>query len=175
MVQEFIKSIEDTARAVVDDIHTALPGKILSFNAKRGYVSVKPYGKYITQDEIELDYPVITEVPVIFPYSSSTDTGIAFPVKKGDDCLVIISEVELDEWRSGAEAEGSLRFDLSSAVAIPGIMKRGGDLFAEASSENAVVVRSGKVKLSVSNAGITLCGDLKVEGNISYTGSMERA
>lgn len=176
MLQEVTAEIEETARAVMNELHSALPGKIVSFNASKCTATVKPIGQYVTSDGTTMDYPKITEVPIVFPYSKESGIGIAIPVKSGDSCLIIISEVELDEWRNGSRSEGSLRFDLTSAVAIPGLMKSGGSLFSEANSSNAVVIGAGSgVRLIVSKSGITARGDLKVEGNIYYTGSLTGA
>lgn len=188
MRQEFTQEIERTARAVVNEAHTAIPGEIVSFDAEKCTATVRPIGKFVTVDGKALSYPKIAEVPVVFPYSSIAKVGIAFPVKGKDTCLIIISEVELDEWRNGAESEGSLRFDLTNAVAIPGLLTTGSDLISKATKEGAVVIASpeaeisvgkdsasvtvGTVELTVSKSGITARGDFKVEGNISYTGAL---
>lgn len=188
MIQELTREIERTVRAIVDEIHTAMPGKIVSINTKNGTASVLPSGKYVTSDKKALDYPVLTEVPLIFPFCQKNEVGIVFPVEKGDSCLIIISEVELDKWRSEAESEGSLRFDLTSAIAIPGLLNGGGNLISKAVDKNAVLIMASETELSVSKKGveatvkgttfsvsegvIAIGGDLKVEGNISYTGSL---
>jgi sirohydrochlorin ferrochelatase len=91
---------------------------------------------------------------------------MAFPVKKGDSCLIIVSEVELDSWRSDAESDGSLRFDLTSAVVIPGLLKKGNAISKKAAKENAVVVGAGDVTLTVSRKGVTIDGNLTVTGDI---------
>jgi len=167
MLQEFSQQVEDTARSVVNQIHTALPGEIVSFNPGTGTAVVKPSGKYITSDGIGLAYPTITDVPVVFPLCQSAGIGLAFPVKKKDDCLIIVSEVELDAWRSGAESESSLRFDLTSAVAIPGLLNGGGALAEKACSKDAVVIQAGATELMVYDAGVEITGDLKVSGKIT--------
>ena len=186
MMHAFSQQIEETARAVVDEIHTALPGTIVSFDSENGTATVKPNGKYRMANAKSLDYPKITDVPVIFPFSHTAGAGIAFPVGTGDGCLLIVSEVELDEWRTGAESEGSLRFDLTSAVCVPGLLKRGGKLISKACQCNAVIVSAGDVrvmvsdtgvsimsgntKMTISDAGVSISGNLKVDGNISSTG-----
>lgn len=189
MLQELSQEIENTARAIVDEVHTALPGEIISFNAGSGLAIVQPNGKYVTSDGKSLAYPTITEVPLVFPFCQQTGVGIAFPVNKGDSCIIIISEVELDEWRSGAESEGSLRFDLTSAMAIPGLLWGGGDLISKAAKQNAVVVGAsgaelivsgdgvdvtvGETTFSVSDSGIAARGNLKVKGDIICTGDVK--
>lgn len=191
MLQELTEEIEETASAVVNGIHTALPGEIVSFDASSGTAAVKPVGRFVTSDGHELDYPLITEVPVVFPFCQQINVGIAYPVKRGDSCLVVISEVELDAWRSGAESEGTLRFDLTNAVAVPGLLKGGNALAAKAVSQNAVIigtpgaqvsvfddrvmVSTAGAQLEVSKSGITAGGNLKVDGNILYTGVCQKA
>ena len=188
MIQELSQQIEETARAVVDEIHTALPGTIVSFDPGSGTATVKPNGKYVTADGKSLDYPQITDVPVTFPFCQTAGVGIAFPLGKGDSCLIVISEVELDEWRTGAESEGALRFDLISAMCVPGLLEGGGDMISKACQNNAVVVgagdveimvsdagvviTSGNIKMTVSDAGVAISGDLKVDGNISSSGTI---
>lgn len=48
MLQEFTEEIEETAAAIVNDIHTAVPGEIVSFDAGQGMAAVKPVGKFLT-------------------------------------------------------------------------------------------------------------------------------
>ena len=191
MRQELTQEIENTVRAIVNEVHTALPGEIVSFNTSSGTATVKPIGKFMTSSKKVLEYPNISDVPLVFPYCQQAGVGIAFPVFKGDSCLIIVSEVELDEWRSGAESEGSLRFDLTNAIAIPGLMNGGGDLIAKAKQKNAVVIGSAgaeicisdervdisvdEVTFRVSESGIAIGGDLLVKGNISYTGDNTKA
>ena len=66
MLQEVTAEIEKTAKAVVNEIHTALPGEIVSFDGATA--TVKPIGQYVTSDGVSLSYPTITEAPVCFPY-----------------------------------------------------------------------------------------------------------
>ena len=175
MYQEFAEEIENTARTVMGEVHTALPGEIISYDAGKGIATVRPIGKFVTSDNKILTYPNIAEVPVVFPYSGIAEVGIAFPIKPKDSCIIIVSEVELDEWRSGGESEGSLRFDLTNAVVIPGLLRKGGSLFEKATAENAVVVSAGATLLTISDSGITARGDFTVEGNIYYTGEIKRS
>lgn len=169
MMQEFTQQVENSMRAITDEVHTMLPAKIVSFNGSTGMASAKPVGKFTNSDGETFDYPVVTDAPVVFPFCQSAGVGMAFPVVKGDSCMILVSEVELDEWRSGAEAEGSLRFDLSSAVILPGLMKKGGGIIAEASGEKAAIMACGSVKLSVTSSGVKIKGNLTVTGDIKST------
>lgn len=175
MLQEFVQQVEQTARDVVDEIHTALPGKVISFDPAKGTAQVKPCGSYAMSDGKRVEYPALTEVPVVFPFSQAAGVGVGFPVKSGDSCLVIISEVELDEWRSGEVAVGALRFDLSSAVAIPGLLSAGAGLAARACSLNAVILSAGGAEIAVSGSGVSISGSVTVNGSLSVNGNISCA
>lgn len=182
MLQEFAQQVEETARGVMGEIHTALPGTIMKYDAGAGTATVKPVGEYVTSGGQRLEYPVISGAPLVFPVCQSIGAGIAFPVEKGDSCLIIVSEVELDEWRSGAKSEGSLRFDLTSAVVIPGLLDGGSELLKDAESKKAVVVGNGDNRVIVSKTMIRLDtggarldvddSGVKVQGNLTVTGSL---
>lgn len=190
MLSYFVEQIEKTARSAANDIHTSIPGEIVSFDSASCTAVVKPNGYFITPNGKKLKYPTITDAPVVFPFSESCGVGIAYPVKPGDGCLIIISEVELDEWRSGSVSEAPLRFDLTSGVVIPGMLAGGSEIVQKAYDNNAVVIgamgtevmiKEKEIKavvddteIKVSKSGIDLRGDLKVKGNIKYTGECNR-
>lgn len=179
MLQEFVQNVEDVARDAVNGIHTAMPGVITSFDPGNCTASVQPQGKYTAPNGEKLAYPCISAVPVVFPCGGPAGAGIAFPVKAGDSCIVVIAENELDEWRSGAEAEGSLRFDLSNAMAIPGL-SGAGDLVQKAVEKDAVVfgLPDARMVTTISKDGVdaeigeTVCftaAEDGVTGNINGT------
>ncbi|MCI9658749.1 MAG: hypothetical protein HFI14_09070 [Lachnospiraceae bacterium] len=188
MLQEVVQEIENVTMDVLKGIHTAMPGVIASFDPGSGRATIKPNGKYMSSSGKRMAYPQLSDVPVAFPICQSAGVGIAYPVKAGDSCIIIVSEVELDEWRSGAESEGSLRFDLSSAMAVPGLLVGGSEMIQKACAQEAVVIVSGTAEVlvsedqitasvgntefKVSEAEIAIRGDLKVDGDISYTGSI---
>ncbi len=159
--QDFAQEVENAAKAVMNDIHTALPGKIVSFDPAKGVASVQPKGRYITVDGASLEYPVISD-----------NMGMAFPVRPNDNCLIIISEVELDEWRSGAKSEAPLRYDLTSAIAIPGIVLGGASAVQEAVEKEAVIIISGKSKIVVANGKIDITGEINFHGDIFIDGML---
>lgn len=188
MLQEVVQQIENTCRDKINEVHTSLPGEIISFNPGAGTATVKPSGRFTTQNDKRLAYPQISDVPVVFPYCQSLSCGFAFPVKRGDNCLIVVSEVELDEWRSGAESESNLRFDLTSAICIPGLLCGGGDIIEQASKQNAVIMKAGDnlvmatddgitldtgdTTLKLTDSGAELTGNLKVKGSITATQSI---
>lgn len=167
MLQEFVEQVEKVARSVMEEMHTAIPGKITAFNAGTGFATVKPYGTYTTDSGRKMAYPTVTEVPVILPQSQINDIYIAFPITAGMDCLLIISEQELDAWIGGGESENDIRFDLTSAIAIPGLSNKGSATLKEACATKCIVLQNGSTKLSVSKENVEITGNLKVSGDVT--------
>ena len=66
-----------------------------------------------------------------------------------------------------------MRFDLTSAVCIPGLLRGGNGLAAQASREEAVIIASQDTYIAVSKSGIAIRGDLTVNGNIISTGAVK--
>jgi hypothetical protein len=166
MLQEFVEQVEKVARSVMEEMHTAIPGRITEFNPSTAQATVKPYGTYVTGAGKKIAYPFITGVPVIIPQCQSANIQIAFPIKAGDDCLVVVSEQELDAWLGGGESENDMRFDLTSAVAIPGLSNKGSTALNEACSKQSIIMQNSGTKLSVNEDGIEIIGNLKVVGDV---------
>lgn len=193
MMQEFVQQIENTVREATYDMHTALPGTIAAFDAAACMAEVKPEGTMKMKNGMELPYPSIVKVPVIFPRGE--DTTIAWPVKEGDGCLIIICENDLKPWAShGAETDSNMKFDLTNAVCIPGLYGEGNEAVQKAIEEDAIVVKNGEMELVLKKDGmeaknpecsikmeggsvrlecvdgVIVDGDLKVTGTITEGG-----
>lgn len=171
MLQEFAQSVEDTAKEAVNEIHTALPGKIVAFDTGTGMATVQSIGKFKTSDGKSLDYPAISKVPVVFPHSHVGNCGIVFPVLPGDSCLLVISEVELDEWRTGATAEGALKFDLTNAICIPGMLHNANKAHLGAYNSSGILLYSGGTKVAITGSGVAITGTLTVSGDVIGAGT----
>lgn len=167
MMQEFVQSVKDTARKATEDMHTAVPATITSYDPSSGMAVVQPKAKFKKPNGETMDYPSVSGVPVVFPQSQNVT--IAFPVKAGDGCLLVFSETAIDYWLYGKETATDLKFDLSSAIAIPNIAASGNDAMVEACAEDAVVVKASGTKLKVKSDGVYITGNLKVEGSIQVT------
>lgn len=169
MLQEFVKSVKDTAKQAVDGIHTAMPAEVVSFDASSGMATVLPKAVFRLPNGKTIRYPQISGVPVVFPRSG--DAVIAFPIKEGDGCLLIFSETALDLWLYGKETDTNLKFDLTNAIAIPSLSTTGSDAMRRACEENAVVIKAGETVLSISPDGVTVTGNLAVSGEITSASS----
>lgn len=141
MVQELVQQILDISRDVVNDIHTAIPGTIVSFSPGSGVASVKPKGSFHTSDGRQLSYPTVSGVPVYFPQGNSQKAVVAYPVKPGDSCLLIVCECDTQNWMTeGKEADSNMKFDITNSMCIPGMFNKGSKAAQKAYDEDAIVV-----------------------------------
>lgn len=111
------------------DLHTSIPGIIESFNPVTQLASVQPVVKRVfrTEENNEellspLPLPILINVPVQFPRGGGF--SLTFPVKKGDECLLVFCERSIDNWHKfgGVKEPTARRFhDLSDATAFVGI------------------------------------------------------
>lgn len=172
MVQEVVQEVENTVKQIMNEIHTAFPGTISSYSPGSNTATVKPSVSFTTPKGKSMNYPAITNVPVVVPHSTSEGIGIAFPIKAGDTCLIVCAEQSLDGWQSDKEDDTELKFDISNAICIPGLSNASVDLQQEANSKDAVVVGCSGKKIYVSESGIDIIGDVNVKGNIACTGTV---
>lgn len=168
MMQEFVQRIIEIAREQADSVHTAFPGKIVSFDPAKCLATVQPILKYNKPDGDRLDYPQIYGVPVVFPQSSGQKATIAFPVKAGDYCLCVVSEQALDLWMYGQETETDLRHDLTNAVCIPGLFTKPNAAMRDACSSDAIIMDADGTRVIVSKDSIVLDGNVTVTGTLTY-------
>lgn len=168
MMQELVAEVNKTAQKTIENMHTALPGVITAYDPGTGMASVQPKAKFKKPNGESMDFPVVTGVPVVFPQSANVT--IAFPVKTGDGCLIVFSETALDYWMYGQETPTTLKFDLSNAVVIPGLLAKGNPAMQEACSKDAAVVQAGGTTLVVAPDGVTIRGKLTVTGDVVGAG-----
>ncbi|MCD8201902.1 MAG: hypothetical protein LUD47_07550 [Clostridia bacterium] len=160
---EFPTQLKRIISNEIQDIHTALPGEIVEVDAGKGLAKVRPAAKMNFNGE-ELNYPDIPGVPIVFPYAG--DRGMVFPVKEGDDCLIVFSEQATEKWLGLGNTSSTLKHSLSGAVCIPGIMKTPGKDFQTAQKDDSVIIRNGDAQITLTEGGIVLKGDVYVTGHL---------
>lgn len=108
------------------DVHTAIPGKIVSYDANSELAKVQPVVKLqrqINNTVVSIEIPPIENVPVLFLTTSSF--RIKTPIKKDDGVMIFFSEVGIGDFLNSSGAvsnpEDSSRFSLTDAVCIPGL------------------------------------------------------
>lgn len=171
--------VGDGVRSALLETHTALPGRIESFDPATQRATVVPelrrQARFDDGEEIEVSIAPIPEVPVLFPRAGGV--SITFPVAAGDKCLLVFAERDISAWlESGIEGlpPDARRHSYSDAVAILGLSPATGAL-DPAPSTSELVIRSddGATSIEVGPAGISITSDGPVSidagGAISIT------
>lgn len=147
---------EQAVREALDgrqaSIWTALPGHVLSFNPGAVTVTVQPgiKGRLTAPDGSSqfVDLPVLVDVPVCFPRGGGYT--LTFPIRPGDECLVVFASRGIDAWwQSGGSQQpwGRRQHDLSDGFAIIGPMSQAAKIGGI--STNTTQLRSDDANLFV--------------------------
>lgn len=127
-VNEIIQSpgeeYELLKEAIKQELHCAQPGIVQAYNEKEQTVTVELAIRTIIKGQA-VRPPLLSDVPVFFP--GGVDNAITFPVKKGDECLVVFADSCIDAWfqNSGSSVPISVRkHDLSDGFAFVGFRSR---------------------------------------------------
>ncbi|MDR1687266.1 MAG: hypothetical protein LBS21_01480 [Clostridiales bacterium] len=147
MMQELTQEMKNFVSDMIRDVHTAVPGKIVSFDPEKNEAAVQPTAKFRKPDGTQIDFAQINHVPVMFMQSAKQTATLVYPVRKDDECLILFSEQALDQWRTGAEASTELRFDLTNAVAVVGLFVKPNPLIKEACTDDSLIVEKDGQRL----------------------------
>lgn len=183
-------------QAIMSAMRVAMPGIIQSFDPDAVTAVVQPAIKGAEQDEsgaeVSVNLPLLVDVPVIFPRGGGCT--LTFPVKAGDECLVIFADRCIDFWwQSGGiqEPVDGRMHDLSDAFCIVGPQSQAkkisgisttaaqlrtddGSAFIEVAAGHDVTVKTpGKLTASadggteITSPEIILNGNVTINGNLS--------
>lgn len=174
-------------RGQLSSTWTALPGEIESFDAEAQTVVVQPtiQAEVTAQDGSTslATLPLLLDCPVQFPRGG--DGTITFPVKKGDECLVVFSSRCIDAWwqNSGVQPQAELRMhDLSDGFAILGFSSKPKAVSSPSSS--AIEIRSLDASTVIAldptaqtveitaPGGATITADVTINGTLHVTGTI---
>lgn len=153
MTQEVVQRMENMVEEMLSDLHTAMPGKILEYDPVEGLAMVEPSTSFLTGDGRKIPYPAISGVPVVMPRGAGCE--IAFPVKPGDPCMILVSECDISPAMGKGEEDISMRFDMTNAMAFPGIfaLPESGAA-ARAQEEEAVVLKNGETEIMLKDGAV---------------------
>ncbi len=176
MYQEFTQKVKDIIDDNIRGIHTAMPGTILSFDPSTCLATVLPTMKYKMPNGKTIPYPQITGVPVVILETMNQQATIAFPIKEGDGCTIVVAEQALDYWQYGQETDTDLAFDLTNAICIPGLFVPPNSVVQDACEQNAIIadvkgtrVTIKKELVQIDSKKVIINGDVKVNGCIKAT------
>lgn len=131
MLQDFVDSVGKRTREMMEDsIHTMSISKANSVKAN-STADITPELKVKTDDGREIPYPKISGCKVFFPVGAGGKVGVAYPFKAGDRCITLFGE---------GGTGNDLKWDLSNATLIPGVVDEHPDQVKKAGEEEAVII-----------------------------------
>jgi hypothetical protein len=189
--RERFEDPEEMLRAAMDGLQarlwTALPGIVQSFDASAMTCVVQPsiQGRLTAVDGAEtlVDMPLLPDVPVVFPGGGGCT--LTFPVKAGDECLVIFAARGIDYWwQSGGvqKPAETRRHDLSDGFAIIGPRSKARAITSIntaavelRSDDGQAYVRLDPAAHSIvatAPGGVTVTADTAIHGDLNVTGDL---
>ncbi len=143
--------IRGAINARLNDVHTALPGIVVSYDSTSNKATIQPaLNKNFTNGVQPL--PILENVPVMFP------NYIRPPINEGDYVLLIFAERSIDLWLSvGGQVTPTdpRKFDLSDAIAIPGLMPFT-QTFPESNNQDFIISYAGSTITIKENGDILI-------------------
>ncbi len=173
MSNELIQALQVMTESSLSEVNTMMPGRIISYDAARNRAIVQPMMPKSLANGEALDPPTIAEVPIAWGMGSGGTAGLTAPIKPGDGVMLHFSQRSLEGWLSGNNTapDDPRRFDLTDAVAVPGLAASG-----VSANPTDVELRFGPVKLRMRPDGgavlETAGGNLTItaDGVAAFTG-----
>ena len=107
------------------NLRVSIPGIIESFDPATQTVTVtlalKEKLSSVSGEVKDVVIPTLLDVPIVLPRAG--DFLLSMPIKKGDECLVVFSDMCIDAWFTSGKVSPQMekrRHDLSDAFAIIG-------------------------------------------------------
>jgi phage gp45-like len=169
-------SADEAASAQIEgrlkDLHTMMPGIIVSFDPDKQTAVVQPAIKRIFTEKGAINLPVCVDVPVAFP--GGGDFFLTFPVQPGDECILGFSERAIDNWHAsgGSQEPAEYRLhDLSDGIAQVGLNSQPKKLTALQMTGAELRTRSRSTYIRLEDGTIYIKGNIIHEGNNTQTGT----
>lgn len=138
--------------SVLNGVNTSLPGIVVDYDASTNKATIQPaLNKAYLSGPMPM--PILENVPIMFPGGSGFN--ITFPIKKGDYVLLIFCQRSLDLWLSvGGQVTPNdpRKFDISDAIAIPGLQPFTGDFSGTSSTDFEITFGGSKISISPTGA-----------------------
>ena len=148
-------SLGETIKRIISakmvDIHTALPGRVKSYDNTKQVADIElmikrqvPTGGDEDPDILET-LPILPSVPVMFP-SGGGGYFISFPLQAGDSVLVIFNERDTSHYRSTGDVSDPglpTTHGLSGAVCFPVTFGPSSNSLSDTSSSDMIIGKDG--------------------------------
>ncbi len=177
-ISELIGDTEESLKSMtenyINNMRVAIPAIIVQFDSQKQTASVQPAIKDTLQGKF-VALPELSDVPVQFPRAGGY--SLTFPVKAGDECLLVFSDMCIDGWWQSGGVQNQAekrRHDLSDACAILGITSVPKALKNVSMEGVRLQNDSGTDYIQISEQGIVLKSkNIRIEGNTMINGDLE--
>lgn len=178
--EQAMKVLSDT---IFSMLRVSMPGIIESFDPIACTCSVQPALKGQVADAMgnfkSEPLPVLVDVPVMFPRGGGCT--ITFPVKAGDECLVVFSDRCIDFWWQNGGVQEPVdprQHDLSDAFAFVGPQSQAQKITGISTTSVQIRTDDGSSFIELMQGGnvniitpmLTVNGNLQVNGTVTSTG-----
>lgn len=181
--RERLDDPEESLRMALEDfqsqIWTALPGVVSGVDLEKQTVSVQPsiQGSVSSPDGSaqSVNLPLLVDVPICWPRAGGF--AITFPVKAGDEVLVVFASRCIDSWwqSGGVGAQAEVRMhDLSDGFAILAPTSQAKKLSDVQEDGVEMRTESRSTFIRLTEGTIFIKGDIIHEGNNTQTGNLQR-
>ncbi|CCS30260.1 Gp138 family membrane-puncturing spike protein [Salmonella enterica] len=192
--QQFMLAIQ---QAISAGIRVALPGTVVSFDAESVTAVVQPAIKGYEPDangnQVSISMPQLVDVPVSFPRGGGVT--LTFPVKPGDECVLIFNDRCIDFWwQSGGEQEPvhPRQHHIGDAIAFLGPMSQAkkisgistdaaqlrtddGAAFVEVAAGHDITVKTpGKLTANADGGAEITAPEIVLNGNVTINGNLSQ-
>lgn len=134
--------------AALRRVNTMIPARVESYDRAKQTITAQPLIPIAYLDEsgarVTEKLPAVTSVPVLC--FGGGGTSIAPPLRKGDTVLLCFAQAAIDKWLDQGGLGDPIfdrRFDLSDAMAIPGLRPRTAALGSDATHATDMVIAGG--------------------------------
>jgi hypothetical protein len=157
------EAVRQAIESALNGVHVCLPGVVQRYDKSTAKAEVKPVLSKAYLDETTEDMPVIANVPVV--WMRTVNAVIHLPLAKGDTVLLVFSERSMDSWLSDGKVGAPpdrRKFDLSDAIAIPGLFPFSAS--NPATDGDAVEVIHGNASIKITESQVDINnGNLTVD------------
>lgn len=167
----FMKAFEDR---LMQKIRVAAPARVTSVDFEKQTLNAQITIRENVDGQL-FGIPELLDVP--FFIIGGGDFSMTFPIKEGDECLVVFADSCIDSWWQNGDVQNPIderRHDLSDGFALVGFksqknrlenisdeafqIRQGEDAPLEI-SDDAVTIKKGDVEIEVKEDGVTISTD----------------
>ena len=148
------------------NLNVCLPATVISYNSSNNTVDLQPAIQVVLTDNTFLDMPQLFDIPVLEIGGKSLSVKI--PLQEGDTGIVIFCDRDITlfkQEKNNTQPNTLRKHDLSDGIFIP--MR-----FGNAGASDNITIQSadGSTKFEVTSSGISVKGDITVEGDVIADG-----